>query len=122
MQFAIVICGLDSIEARRWINNTLVEMVDEDNPDSLKPIVDGGTEGMTFSKLPSVRANGAKRIQGPIQGDITDNDFVYRMSTGYACPKRSGAIMYSSHNSTSTTALHRVGKNHGLGRGTKRFG
>lgn len=49
MQFAIVICGLDSIEARRWINNTLVEMVDEDNPDSLKPIVDGGTEGMASS-------------------------------------------------------------------------
>ncbi|KAF2716317.1 putative NEDD8 activating enzyme [Polychaeton citri CBS 116435] len=44
-QFQIVICGLDSIEARRWINSTLVGMVDEDDPDSLKPLIDGGTEG-----------------------------------------------------------------------------
>src|SRR6201996_7235795 len=45
MQFGMVICGLDSVEARRWINATLVGMVDMDNPDSLKPLVDGGTEG-----------------------------------------------------------------------------
>lgn len=45
MQFQIVVCGLDSIEARRWINATLVHMVDEDNQDSLKPLIDGGTEG-----------------------------------------------------------------------------
>ncbi|KAF2857693.1 hypothetical protein K470DRAFT_266634 [Piedraia hortae CBS 480.64] len=45
MQFNLVICGLDSVEARRWINATLVGMVDEDNPDSLKPLIDGGTEG-----------------------------------------------------------------------------
>ncbi|KAI9710298.1 MAG: hypothetical protein M1820_002792 [Bogoriella megaspora] len=45
MQFQLVICGLDSIEARRWINALLVGMVDNDNPESLKPIVDGGTEG-----------------------------------------------------------------------------
>ncbi|KAJ5613258.1 hypothetical protein N7510_006452 [Penicillium lagena] len=45
MQFKIVICGLDSIEARRWINSTLIAMVDMENPESLKPLVDGGTEG-----------------------------------------------------------------------------
>ena len=45
MQFHIVVCGLDSIDARRWINSTLVNMVDEDNPESLKPLIDGGTEG-----------------------------------------------------------------------------
>ncbi|RYP74366.1 hypothetical protein DL771_003033 [Monosporascus sp. 5C6A] len=45
MQFQIVVCGLDSIEARRWINATLVSMVDMDNQDSLKPLIDGGTEG-----------------------------------------------------------------------------
>src|SRR6202012_319287 len=28
MQFKIVICGLDSIETRRWINATLVDMID----------------------------------------------------------------------------------------------
>lgn len=45
MQFTIVVCGLDSIEARRWINATLVNMVDEEDMDSLKPLIDGGTEG-----------------------------------------------------------------------------
>ncbi|RDW78993.1 NEDD8-activating protein UBA3 [Aspergillus mulundensis] len=45
MQFKIVVCGLDSIEARRWINSTLVGMVDMENPESLKPLIDGGTEG-----------------------------------------------------------------------------
>lgn len=45
MQFQLVVCGLDSIEARRWINAKLCDMVDEDNFDSLKPLIDGGTEG-----------------------------------------------------------------------------
>lgn len=48
MQFSMVICGLDSIEARRWINEKLVGLV-QDNPgvmEALKPLVDGGTEGM----------------------------------------------------------------------------
>ncbi|KAG5363740.1 NEDD8-activating enzyme E1 catalytic subunit [Yarrowia sp. B02] len=44
MQFTLVVCGLDSIEARRWINATLVNLV-EDSPETLKPLVDGGTEG-----------------------------------------------------------------------------
>ncbi|GAB7341605.1 hypothetical protein MBLNU457_7809t1 [Dothideomycetes sp. NU457] len=48
MQFNLVICGLDSIEARRWINATLVGMVDMENPDSLKPLIDGGTEDMVL--------------------------------------------------------------------------
>lgn len=45
LQFTAIICGLDSIEARRWINATLVDMVDNENPESLKPLIDGGTEG-----------------------------------------------------------------------------
>jgi ubiquitin-activating enzyme E1 C len=44
-QFAMIVCGLDSIEARRWINATLVSMVDENDPDTMKPLIDGGTEG-----------------------------------------------------------------------------
>ena len=48
MQFNLIICGLDSVEARRWINATLVNMVDSDNPESLKPLIDGGTEGMSY--------------------------------------------------------------------------
>ncbi|KAG8998115.1 hypothetical protein FRB94_007204 [Tulasnella sp. JGI-2019a] len=46
MQFKIVICGLDSIEARRWINATLVSMAEAgESEDSFKPLIDGGTEG-----------------------------------------------------------------------------
>ncbi|CAO1616772.1 unnamed protein product [Parajaminaea phylloscopi] len=45
MQFDLVICGLDSVDARRWMSATLVNMVDPENPKSLKPLIDGGTEG-----------------------------------------------------------------------------
>ncbi|KAI9004112.1 hypothetical protein BC832DRAFT_600242 [Gaertneriomyces semiglobifer] len=44
-QFNIIICGLDSVEARRWINSTIVNMFDPDYPETFKPIIDGGTEG-----------------------------------------------------------------------------
>ncbi|KAL1877351.1 hypothetical protein VTK73DRAFT_8724 [Phialemonium thermophilum] len=57
MQFQIVVCGLDSIEARRWINAMLVNMVDPDVEDSIKPLIDGGTEGFKGHSrviLPSV--------------------------------------------------------------------
>lgn len=50
MQFKLIVCGLDSIEARRWINAMLVGMVDEENPESLKPLIDGGTEGQSYYK------------------------------------------------------------------------
>lgn len=58
MQFKIVICGLDSVEARRWINATLVGLVDESDPESLKPLVDGGTEGMFLSLFPDDMCRG----------------------------------------------------------------
>ncbi|KAI5479028.1 ubiquitin-activating enzyme E1 C [Pseudohyphozyma bogoriensis] len=45
LQFNIVICGLDSVDARRWMSATLVNLVDPENPESLKPLIDGGTEG-----------------------------------------------------------------------------
>jgi ubiquitin-activating enzyme E1 C len=44
-QFSIVICGLDSVEARRWINAMVIGMYDEQDPSTLIPIIDGGTEG-----------------------------------------------------------------------------
>jgi ubiquitin-activating enzyme E1 C len=50
MQFKIIVCGLDSIEARRWINSTLIGMVDPENPESLKPLIDGGTEGKAIRR------------------------------------------------------------------------
>ena len=54
MQFNLIICGLDSVEARRWINATLVNMVDEENPESLKPLIDGGTEGTLCFRVASM--------------------------------------------------------------------
>lgn len=48
-QFNIVICGLDSVLARRWINAMLVSLLvyenDELDQTSVIPLVDGGTEG-----------------------------------------------------------------------------
>ncbi|VDK32743.1 unnamed protein product [Taenia asiatica] len=49
-QFDIVICGLDSVIARRWINSmlaSLVEYKEDGTPDfhTMIPLVDGGTEG-----------------------------------------------------------------------------
>ena len=47
-QFQLVVCGLDSVEARRWINAQLVNMVDLENKgeESLTFLIDGGTEGL----------------------------------------------------------------------------
>ncbi|XP_063533068.1 NEDD8-activating enzyme E1 catalytic subunit [Cydia strobilella] len=49
-QFHIVVCGLDSIVARRWLNGMLMSLLqynDDGTLDqcSLIPLVDGGTEG-----------------------------------------------------------------------------
>jgi ubiquitin-activating enzyme E1 C len=56
-QFQIIVCGLDNIDARRWMNSTLINMVemveDPSNPDApatpdeltIIPMIDGGTEG-----------------------------------------------------------------------------
>ncbi|XP_005175038.3 nedd8-activating enzyme E1 catalytic subunit [Musca domestica] len=50
-QFHIIVCGLDSIVARRWINGMLISSLrynEEDgsvDPSSITPMIDGGTEG-----------------------------------------------------------------------------
>lgn len=49
-KFHMIVCGLDSIVARRWINGMLVSMVQyEDdgsvNQSTIIPMIDGGTEG-----------------------------------------------------------------------------
>uniref|UniRef100_A0AAQ5Z9M4 NEDD8-activating enzyme E1 catalytic subunit n=1 Tax=Amphiprion ocellaris TaxID=80972 RepID=A0AAQ5Z9M4_AMPOC len=47
-QFHIIVCGLDSIVARRWLNGVLSLLVYEDgvlDPRSIIPVIDGGTEG-----------------------------------------------------------------------------
>lgn len=47
--FHIIVCGLDSIVARRWINGMLVSMLQYEDgqldQSSVVPMVDGGTEG-----------------------------------------------------------------------------
>ncbi|XP_046738420.1 NEDD8-activating enzyme E1 catalytic subunit [Diprion similis] len=48
-QFHIVISGLDSIVARRWINGMLISLLNYENGEldqsSVIPMIDGGTEG-----------------------------------------------------------------------------
>lgn len=72
MQFNIIICGLDSVEARRWINAKLVKMVDPEVPESLKPLIDGGTEGssvcsrdVSFEDKPYLRVQGSSPCHPP---------------------------------------------------------
>ena len=48
--FNIIVCGLDSIVARRWINGMLLSLLDYNEDGSvdvttIRPMVDGGTEG-----------------------------------------------------------------------------
>lgn len=47
--FDIIIAGLDSISARRWINATLVETALDD--EHVTPLIDGGTEGERTFRL-----------------------------------------------------------------------
>ncbi|KAJ7317041.1 hypothetical protein JRQ81_003203 [Phrynocephalus forsythii] len=48
-QFHIIVCGLDSIVARRWINGMLISLLNYEDgvldPSSIIPLIDGGTEG-----------------------------------------------------------------------------
>uniref|UniRef100_A0A3B3QI84 NEDD8-activating enzyme E1 catalytic subunit n=1 Tax=Paramormyrops kingsleyae TaxID=1676925 RepID=A0A3B3QI84_9TELE len=48
-QFHIVVCGLDSIIARRWMNGMLMSLLTFEegvlDPSSVIPLIDGGTEG-----------------------------------------------------------------------------
>ncbi|KAB0802411.1 hypothetical protein PPYR_04597 [Photinus pyralis] len=48
-QFHLVVCGLDSIVARRWINGMLISLLNYEDgtldQTSIIPMIDGGTEG-----------------------------------------------------------------------------
>uniref|UniRef100_UPI0035900A63 NEDD8-activating enzyme E1 catalytic subunit isoform X2 n=1 Tax=Myxine glutinosa TaxID=7769 RepID=UPI0035900A63 len=62
-QFHVVVCGLDSILARRWINGMLVSLLiykdGQLDTSSIVPMIDGGTEGFKGNArvlLPGVSA------------------------------------------------------------------
>ncbi len=42
----MILCGLDSVEARRWINATLFSIFDPRDHSTIIPMIDGGTEGL----------------------------------------------------------------------------
>lgn len=62
--FNIIVCGLDSIVARRWINAMIVGLLDYDDDgqlieSSIIPLIDGGTEGLKGNSrviLPGITA------------------------------------------------------------------
>jgi molybdopterin/thiamine biosynthesis adenylyltransferase len=64
--FDIVIAGLDSIPARRWMNATMVQIAQEGN---IIPLIDGGTEGMLFPSFCNDEL--MERIQGTVEGYST---------------------------------------------------
>jgi molybdopterin/thiamine biosynthesis adenylyltransferase len=84
LQFNLVICGLDSVEARRWINATLVNLVDPENPESLKPLIDGGTEGSSFHIPIDAFSDLSQRIQGTGAGYLTHNNVLLRVLPRHA--------------------------------------
>uniref|UniRef100_A0A8C5D746 NEDD8-activating enzyme E1 catalytic subunit n=1 Tax=Gouania willdenowi TaxID=441366 RepID=A0A8C5D746_GOUWI len=49
LHFHIIVCGLDSIIARRWMNGMLISLLSYEDgvldPSSIIPLIDGGTEG-----------------------------------------------------------------------------
>ncbi|XP_055952040.1 NEDD8-activating enzyme E1 catalytic subunit-like [Argiope bruennichi] len=60
-RFHIIVCGLDSIVARRWINGMLVGINTEESAQdgAIIPMIDGGTEGFKGNvrvMLPSITA------------------------------------------------------------------
>uniref|UniRef100_A0A672YUR2 NEDD8-activating enzyme E1 catalytic subunit n=1 Tax=Sphaeramia orbicularis TaxID=375764 RepID=A0A672YUR2_9TELE len=48
-EFHIIVCGLDSVIARRWMNGMLISLLSYEDgildPSSIIPLIDGGTEG-----------------------------------------------------------------------------
>ncbi|RWS12304.1 NEDD8-activating enzyme E1 catalytic subunit-like isoform X2 [Dinothrombium tinctorium] len=51
--FHVIVCGLDSIVARRWMNGMVISLLEYEDSildqSSIKPLIDGGTEGFKGS-------------------------------------------------------------------------
>ena len=120
MQFKMVVCGLDSVEARRWINATLVGMVDEENPESLKPLIDGGTEGSYSPSGSFEHMTDFRRIQRTSTCHTSNAHILHRMPTRYARTSSCSSSLHTGHYPSAATTLYRVGSHHCLGRGAKR--
>ncbi|CAD8073965.1 unnamed protein product [Paramecium primaurelia] len=61
-EFSVIIAGLDNVEARRWINRVVIQMVQRDENDKVIDetrhyLIDGGTEGL----------NGQARVISPFE-------------------------------------------------------
>lgn len=105
-QFNIIIAGLDSISARRWINATLVGMVDEEDPESLKPLIDGGTEGFKGQArviLPTITSCYECSVG-------VDNCVHPLTSDRHAHPTHCIPHLYHCQHPPTPRALHRVGQ------------
>lgn len=135
MQFNLVICGLDSVDARRWMSATLVNLVDQDNPESLKPMVDGGTEGLSrtflfslasFSPTDQLKTSnidgGENRIQRTSKSHFTDNHVLLRMLFRHAYSSYRIPNLYYSQHPKITRALYRVGFIIGVAQNISRLG
>jgi hypothetical protein len=106
MSFNLVIAGLDSISARRWINAKLVSMVDMENPESLKPLIDGGTEG----KQPKSYSTNSLRLQGPVARHPANNHKLLRVHNRHADPAYRIPNLHDRQHPASARTLHRVGE------------
>lgn len=99
LQFQIVICGLDSVEARRWMNATLVNMVDWNDPErTLKPLIDGGTEGTCFLLHAYLIIS---RFPRTGSCDHSNSKFLLRMLARYAWQTYSLSSVYHRNHATA---------------------
>jgi hypothetical protein len=112
MQFTLVICGLDSVDARRWINATLVNLVDPENPESLKPLIDGGTEGTLLFSLPlhAELTRFSRRLQGSSPCHAPDHYLLLRMLYRNPHPSDRLPHLHNRQHPSSPRTLHRVGE------------
>lgn len=104
-QFQIIICGLDSIEARRWINATLVGMAEDDAP---IPLIDGGTEGI-FRLSTLISSNTDLRLPRTITSDPSKHYFVLRMLSRHAHTTDCIPHLHHCQHPSSSRTLHRMG-------------